>query len=166
MHHTYLQSNIVGATVRSTDCEIITSRKGRCMACARFHSTLRSCCSRESNATSTRSEASSHTRYGALTSEQKEARIQSLHHSLKLSKLRVKYLEGKVERLMCNQALELHDSDCSDIVSIISDVQHKVEENFAPDSPQRILWDQQMKYNRLQDKRQMRWHPLVIRYTV
>ena len=97
---------------------------------------------------------------------QKEARIQSLHHSLKLSKLRVKYLEGKVERLMRNQALELHDSDCSDIVSIISDVQHKVEENFAPDSPQRILWDQQMKYNRLQDKRQMRWHPLVIRYTV
>ena len=113
-------------------------------ACARFRSTLRSCCSCENNATSTRSEASSHT---ALTSKQKEARIQSLHHSLKLSKLRVKYLERKVERLMCNQALDLHDSDCSDIVTIVSDVQHKVEENFAPDSPQRILWDQQMKFN-------------------
>ena len=48
---------------------------------------------------------------------------------------------------MCNQALDLHDSDCSDIVTIVSDVQHKVEENFAPDSPQRILWDQQMKFN-------------------
>ena len=29
-----------------------------------------------------------------------------------------------------------------------------------------IFWDQQLKYNNLKDKRQMKWHPLVVRFAL
>ena len=38
--------------------------------------------------------------------------------------------------------------------------------NFPQDSFQSILWNEQLKYNSLKDKRQMRWHPLLIRFAL
>lgn len=37
---------------------------------------------------------------------------------------------------------------------------------FQPHTPQRLFWNQQVAYNALKDKRQMRWHPLVIRFAL
>ena len=56
----------------------------------------------------------------------------------------------------------LQDSDAADICDIVTEVSPVVEDTFPPDSPQCILRDQQMHYNSHRDKRQMRWHPLVI----
>ena len=53
----------------------------------------------------------------------------------------------------------LQDSDAADISPVL-------EDTFSPDSPQRILWDQQKHYNSLRDEQQMRWHPLVILFAL
>ena len=41
-----------------------------------------------------------------------------------------------------------------------------IEESFPSNSPQRIFWEQQMACNRLKDKRQIKWHPLVLRFAL
>ena len=41
-----------------------------------------------------------------------------------------------------------------------------VHKTFQPHTPQRLFWDQQMVYNSLKDKRQMKWHLLVIRFAL
>ena len=41
-----------------------------------------------------------------------------------------------------------------------------VQATFPDDSPQSIFWEQQLKYNQLKDKCQMRWHPLVIGFVL
>ena len=66
---------------------------------------------------------------------------------------------------MMQQSVTLREEDQSYVSAIISEVDGAVKENFVEDSPQRILWDEQ-KYNSLRDKRQMRWHPLVVRFAL
>ena len=73
-------------------------------------------------------------------------------------------MEAKVKKLLNDQAVPLQDDDAADIVHLIADVSPVVKEKFAEDSPQKVFWEEQVKYNSLKDKRQMRWHPLIIRF--
>jgi len=60
----------------------------------------------------------------------------------------------------------LDRGDAADMTSLFHEVAPTVEESFPQDSPQRVLWEQQQQYNSLPDKRQMRWHPLIIRFAL
>ena len=157
-------------TVRRVDCDILCDPEGpypqRCRPCQSFRSTLHSSLCRQMDVGDDHTAASSHTRYCNLTPTEKDERMKNLHQSLKLERQRVKRLEMKVSKLIEDQAISLHDGDTADISSIIADVSPVVEKEFPPDSPQRIFWEQQMHYNGLKDKRQMRWHPLVIRFAL
>ena len=61
-----------------------------------------------------------------------------------------------------NEAITLQPNDAEDLAQIVEDVSPTVAEKFPENSPQRVFLDQQRAYNRLRDKRQMRWHPLVL----
>ena len=78
----------------------------------------------------------------------------------------MKRLQTKVDKLIANQSVRLQDNDAADISRIIAEVSPVVEDTFPLNSPQRIFWDQQKRFNSLKDKRQMRWHPLVIRFAL
>ena len=101
----------------------------------------------------------SHTCYCLLTSAEKDARLSNLHHSFSQ---RNAALKANINRPIQTQSLPLalQENDTSDIISVITDVTGLVEENFPTHTPQRIFWDQQMQYNRLKNKWQMRWHPV------
>ena len=65
-----------------------------------------------------------------------------------------------------NEAITLQPNDAEDLAQIVEDVSPTVAEKFPENSPQRVFWDQQRAYNRLRDKHQMRWHPLVLRFAL
>ena len=158
---------VYDCTVRRIDCELLCERSGqyplRCNSCQPYRSTLRSAVSRQKvDSTS----ASSHTPYSRLTLAEKDERMRNLQQAVKLAKQKAKRMEEKVTKLIESQALPLHQSDQDDLSSIITDVHPVVEESFPPHSPQRVFWDQQRKYNNLKDKRQMRWHPLMVRFAL
>lgn len=92
--------------------------------------------------------------------------MKNLHQALRLANQKVRCLQAIVDKLIEEQAVHFQESDATDISRVVSDVSAVVEERFPPDTPQRIFWDQQMKYHRLKDKRQMRWHPLVVRFAL
>ena len=37
---------------------------------------------------------------------------------------------------------------------------------FGPDSPQKVLWEQQIKQAKLKNNKGMRWHPVMIRWCI
>ena len=156
-------------TVRRVDCDILCEKSSqyplRCKSCQSFRSTLRSMVSRQSNESDSHISASSHTRYRDLTPAEKDERMKN-HRALKVSNQKVKRLQAKVDKLIANEAVYLQNSDAADISHIVTEVSPIVEDTYPLNSPQRVFWDQQKRYNSLKDKRQMRWHPLVIRFAL
>ena len=83
-----------------------------------------------------------------------------------MTKQTVRRLEAKVISLIEKEAIPLQEPDNADLSTLTCELSSLVAGKFPPESPQRIFWDQQRKYNSLKDKRQMRWHPLVIRFAL
>ena len=71
-----------------------------------------------------------------------------------------------MNKLIAEEAISFQDEDVADVSQVMADVSPVVESNFPIDSPQRIFWEQQRQYSILKDKRQMRWHPLVVRFAL
>ena len=74
--------------------------------------------------------------------------------------------EKKARKLIESEGVRLSREDAADIQTIMEENSDKVDDAFAEESFQHTLWEQQKKYNALKDKRQMRWHPLVIRFAL
>ena len=143
--------------------------RGMCKSCAHLRRALRTAASRQqkfSESRSQRTSVDSHTPYCHLTSEEKDLRLRNIHHSLAVSRQKNRLLESKLNALIEEQGLNLEASDASDVASLVSEVSPLVKANFAPNSPQKIFWDQQLLYNTVKDKRQMRWHPLIVRFAL
>ena len=95
-----------------------------------------------------------------------QLRMKNLHRTLKVSNQKVKQLHVKVDKPITNQSVRLQDNDADNVSCIITEMSPVVEDTFPLNSSQRIFWDQQKRFNSLRDKRQMRWHPLVIRFAL
>lgn len=113
-----------------------------------------------------RTSADSHTSYGKLTSAEKETRMKNLHEAVSSLKSKIRSLERKVAQLINKYGVHLEDEDAEDVSQLMKEVDPIVKSDFSPDSAQRIFWDQQLHYNSLKDKRQMKWHPLVLRFAL
>ena len=163
--HTY------SATVRRVDCDVLCVRSScrytHCQPCQAFRSSLRGACSRLNKGDdSNRTDSSSHTKYSVLNQSEKDARLRNMQKSRKSLNQQVRRLQHKVQELIQKNGVELQPDDASDFSKIIADVTSVVEKEFPANSPQRIFWKQQLEYNSLQDKRQIKWHPLVLRFAL
>ena len=165
------KGNVYDSTLRKKGCSILckvlpTGNNLRCKQCQAFRSTLRGMVLRQSRKSDNRTSASSHTPYGDLTSTEKNERMKALHTSVRSANQRVRRMQARVDKLIAKDSIQLESDDVDDISDLITNANPIVQAKFQEDSPQRILWEQQLKYNQLKDKRQMRWHPLVIRFAL
>ena len=79
---------------------------------------------------------------------------------------KVKKLQKKANRTIEREGGRLTEEDGADMQTVMADNSNTVDDEFAKDSFQHILLEQQKKYNTLKDKRQMRCHPLIIRFAL
>ena len=163
------------STVRRTDCDVLCEKDGsypkRCSSCQSYRSALRSIVSRGNKQQCMRNSEdgtspSSSTPYDRLSSSAKEERLKNLHQLVRSTKLKVRRLENKLTELIERDGVQLQENDATDVTALFDEVSPMVEEKFPKDSPQRILWDQQRQYYQLSNKKQMRWHPLIIRFAL
>ena len=155
-------------TVRRVDCDILCNPSRytlRCKSCQLFRCTLRSSVNRVTNVDD-RTSATSHTSYRDLSSAEKDTRLKNLHHSLRVAKQQVQRLKSEIGLLIEKDGISLQDNDASDISDILTEFSSSIDQTYPTESPQRIFWEEQQKYNSLRDKRQMKWHPLVIRFAL
>ena len=61
-----------------------------------------------------------------------------------------------------DEGVDLEEEDVADL----NDLMNETEAVKARNHFQSIFWNQQSKYNELDDKRRMRWHPLMIRFAL
>ncbi len=120
----------------------------RCSKCQIFRPTLRSCVSR-SNRTDEllRTSSNSHTKYELLSSQEKTVRLKNMHTSLTSLKKKNKRIELKVQKILEKEAVSLHPEESTDISHLISELNPTVEQQFPPDTPQHIFWEQQRRFN-------------------
>ena len=113
-----------------------------------------------------RTSASSHAKYSSLTPMEKDKQMKNLQQSLQQTKQRLQQLEAKAQLVVERDGIQLSQADADDVSAVVKELRQSVEANFPEESPQRIFWNQQKQYHQLKDKRQMRWHPLVVRFAL
>lgn len=99
----------------------------------------------------------SHTSYHHLTSEEKDTRMRNMHYS---AKQRSKALQSKLAHLIDDQGIHLVEHDASDAASLMMELNPL---HFSTAHPTEAILE---SASALKDKRQMRWHPLVIRFAL
>ena len=67
---------------------------------------------------------------------------------------------------MKKEGLKMSQNDSEDFSWLMDELTPVVEHGFDKDSPQHLLWQEQLKYKGLKKKQQIRWHPLVIRFAL
>ena len=164
---------VYGRTVQTIDCELLcipnTTHPKRCKMCSEYRSQLRVAKYRNQlKDSSGRTAHDSHCNIRYLSEDESVERLQSVQKQKIALREKVKRLEKekKAQKLIEREGVRLSREDAADIQTIMKENSDKVDGAFAKESFQRILWEQQKKYIALNDKRQMRWHPLIIRFAL
>ena len=103
----------------------------------------------------------SHVNICHLTKEETEERLRNVQKEKKSLMAKNQRLQQKIQK----DGVTLTSDENNKILSLMNETSADAT-NFPQDSFQSILWNEQLKYNSLKDKRQMRWHPLLIRFAL
>ena len=153
------------STVRTTKCDMIVTGN-KCKYCKKYRSVLRAMCSRhkKSPPSSERSDVSSHTNYRYLSTPEKITRLANLHSKFVQEKRKLEDLKQKVNNLTVLSGVEVDDQLSSDLSGIMDEMTEEVDKNYGEDSFGRVFWHQQLEARKLNDPRQIRWHPAIIKW--
>ena len=150
--------------VRHSECLIMTKESGRCM---QYRSTLRTMKSKSQNHTHESSLShSSHTNYRYLEADELVERLRNVQAAKKKAQLTVHRLEERLQSIIEKEGVDLLEEDAADLNDVMNEMDATARQKIARSQFQSIFWEQQQKYNKLRDKRQMRWHPLMVRFAL
>ena len=161
------EDEIYQSTIRSTKCSILTENT-KCEVCKNYRATLRALCSRQQRTTedtiSKRTDVSSHTNYRYLTADQCKTRMCNLKEELDQQRNKVNELEKKIQKMIENNGQQVDSLLQNDLYNIMNENTSKVLQSYPEGSFQRLFWQQQLEALKVKDKRQVRWHPALIRW--
>lgn len=154
--------------IRSNNCDSLLSPKiNRCLPCRRLKKQIHQRNYRHLKCIA----ASFHAPNKFLQSPFTRTKLTHLARMAKLLKRKNKCLQTRLERCkkMCQNMVrtegqKLTDSDNNNMMQIATECSDKALHQFPPGSFQRIFWEQQLQYNKLKNKSEMRWHPSMIRW--
>ena len=151
-------------TVRPVKCELLV-RSGKCAVCKKYRNTLRVISNRyKSRSLQNLSDSSSHSNFKCLTTPEKKARMTNLKKRAHNAEKEVKKLQAKIQQLTdkCGENVDkqLHN----DLVSVMKENSKHVSEVYPEGTFANVFWNEQLKAALVKDSRQMRWHPLIIRW--
>ena len=93
-------------------------------------------------------------------------RLRNVQAAKKTAQQTVHRLEEKLQSAIEKEGVDLLEEDACDMNDLMDEMNESEKQRIARSQFQSIFWNQQRMYNRLQDKRQMRWHPLMIRFAL
>ena len=155
-------------TVRHSNCSLLmegTNTHMRCEKCSQFRGHLNVMSRRQEKKEETILTSSSKTRHDYLSSDQRSEKLTLLIGQKKQLKRKLAELENSFSDLLKNQGVEVSEKLSASLQQIISDSENTFN-TLSDESPQKLLWSQQMKYIKRCDKRQMRWHPTIIKWCI
>lgn len=97
-----------------------------------------------------------------MRTPERQKKFKSLKAKVKAASRKVNSLQIRKE--MDNSGVHLDEQLNQDIGTIMDECSGYVHQNFPPNSFERLFWEQQNEARRLKNSRQMRWHPMLIRW--
>ena len=164
------KGEIYTETVRTPSCEMLVSKEGvRCSACRKYRGTLRSLRSRLEKRLATtptkRTDPSSHVNFRYLNTPEKSTRIVNRSAQVRSAKSQVKRLQEKLQAITAKDGIVLENHDLhDDFTALFEEQTSSVLSKHQPGSFQRLFWEQQVEALKTPDKRQIRWHPMIIKW--
>lgn len=155
-----MDGKVFCSTVRTAACTIL-SCGSKCNSCCQYRSHLRSMHSRWSRKRSIPAK-NGNNRY--LTTPQKANKLKSLQVRAQTAEKEVKRLKEAITESTARDGVQVPPDLHDDLSSIMESNNDTVLQDFPPGSFRRLFWDEQLKANRVKDTRQMRWHPMMIRW--
>jgi hypothetical protein len=154
-------------TIRSTNCHLlIAGRYDRCGECSKHRSYLRVLKSRQSKQSESNkhyTESNSHVNYRYLSSEEKTERLKSLHKELTATRRLLSNTRRKLERVIDKEGHVL-DTEMNDYLSEILTNNVYFANELPEGSFRRLFWQQQLQALSCKDSRQIRWHPIMVKW--
>ena len=154
------------ATIRSNTCTFLTKRTFRCENCMKTRRVLANkelrLANQDQNVVLSSSRPNS-----SLSRDQLLEKNKLMKNKLREAERQNKRLKAKV--LLAKEGFEanLTEPDQVEIDNLVTECQPNLENVFPdPDSFERIFWEEQLKYNQLRNKSSMRWHPLIIKWSL
>ena len=122
--------------------------------------------SRKESSQSSKTCSSSHVNYRYLERGELTDRLANVQRAKRTAERTIQRLKEKLSGIIGTKGIELVEDDEHEIEEPFSEIDKEVEKNQSRDHFQKIFWDQQRKYNKLKNKKGMRWHPLMIRFAL
>ena len=113
---------------------------------------------------STPAATTSHVNYRYLSTPEKDQRLRGLHTQYRCSAKKAKRLEEKIKAMIEDNGEVVDEEMNSDLKKIMHDCSEKVTNEHPEGSLPRVFWEQQLKAASCADKRQMRWHPVIVKW--
>jgi hypothetical protein len=149
-------------TVRASTCELLVAASGaRCSSCRSYRNQLRATYSRWVKKSPTLKKFGNN-RY--LSTPQKQEKLKGLKDRAVSAERELKQLKEKITRSAERIGTSVDSYLHADLKKIITENQSSVHNNFPEGSFKRLFWDQQAQAASVTDSRQMRWHPVMVRW--
>lgn len=162
-----VNGRVCTTTIRCSSCELLVNRI-KCSQCVAYRSSLRTLHRRwmKKNTTSpsTRTSASSKTNFRYLNTPERQQRFSNLHMRVRADEKKIMRLRSKIDVLTKKDGVNLDGNASQDFVSIMEEMTDKVRKDYPVNSFRRVFWEQQLKAICIKDKRQIRWHPALIKW--
>ena len=163
----FLNGEVYPRTIRTTACEILVHGP-KCEACKKYRSSLRSLHSQWVHQLKTNSEnhtaVSSHTNYRYLRTPQRKERMSKLRAEVKTKRNEVERLRSRLKEVTEKRGICVEKQLEDDLQTIMLEKTNEVRQQYAENSFHRLFWDQQLEALKTRDKRQIRWHPMMIHW--
>jgi hypothetical protein len=153
-------SEEIKVTVRHVQCLFLIKKSGRCEVCTKYRHQLRTFHRRNVNPvinTISRTNTSSSVNFRFLSTPEKQKRFQSARSDAKLK-------IAQLKRMLNSHGITVDNSVHSYLSTIMKNNNDKVLKEFPPGSFQRLFWEEQLKCAKLSNARNMKWHPMIIKW--
>ncbi len=162
-----IEGHVYSRTIRTTACEMLVQGL-KCEACQTYRHTLRALHSQWKQQAELDVEkhasVSSHTNYRYLRTPQRTKRMSNLRTEVKTKRNEIERLKSKLKESTEKRGICVEKQLDNDLETIMHEQTNEINQQYAQDSFHRLFWDQQLASLKAKDKRQVRWHPMMIRW--
>lgn len=166
----HLNGEVHSRTVRTTSCELLVHGT-KCDSCKQYRSTLRSLHSRANQSGSDKAAVSSHANFRYLNTPQRKKRMTGLRSAIKNKIIQVNrktaeidHLKSRLKETVEQRGIVVEKELEDDLAKIMEEMTDEISQKYPVNSFQQLFWKQQVDALQVRDRRQIKWHPMMIRW--
>ena len=156
----------ISKTIRHINCELLLVRdtSNRCEQCIAYRLVLGAMHRhfKQRHVPSKLSDSHINNRY--LSSPEKVRKINELQANLRAAHHKLNEIKQFLTTEVEEKGMQLHDDTHNDLLSIMQENSQNIESNFPNNSFRQLFWKQQFEAALKNNPKQMKWHPLMIKW--